>query len=553
MGNHHVIQYNNKMLKDIKGFNLCAFLVGLEGWRRGLELTYYVDIHRNSNIHTQGKRLVGRNYSIANGEKIHYFNQSRGDMVDNETVKITNNKQKTKHYLEKAGISLLTGKEFEKEDSNEDIIKEAESIGYPVIIKPTNGSLSKGVILNIKNANELKDALVRVRNKMGYKRIILERYFTGDDIRLYVINEKVVAALRRLPAKVTGDGKHTIKELIEQKNESRKDNPYLAARPIKINRETRDVLKKYSYTVDTVLENGKTILVKNKSTMTQGVDLYDITYTVPSHVKQLAIDTLHALPNIVHGSIDMLFDGEKAYVLEVNASANISMHLFPTEGEPRNVPAHLIDFYFPETKDKSVQHTNMYFDYVNIIDMLQNNYTNSITINSLPDGEIHARRFIISGKVQKVGYRNWIRKKAIQRDIHGLARNLDDSTVEIVVASENPSNLERFKSLCKKGPKKAKVTSIKEYSWDEDLKSGFYVIKENKKKKKDNKKIKEMKHKLMQEMNELKKIYHRLEMENEKLKNHVIKQEKEIEKIKNSTSWKVTTPLRKISDLSKRR
>src|SRR5699024_8305910 len=152
--------------------------------------------------------------------------------------------------------------------------------------------------LNLKNDSELTDALKYVRGQLGYSNVILERYFEGADIRVYVVNNVAVAALRREPPKVTGDGESSIEKLINEKNESRKDNPYLATRPIKIDKELKDVLRKNNYKLSSILENGKTIMVKNKSTLTQGVDLYDITDTVPEHVKQLAINTHTALPNI---------------------------------------------------------------------------------------------------------------------------------------------------------------------------------------------------------------------------------------------------------------
>src|SRR5699024_7576020 len=157
--------------------------------------------------------------------------------------------------------------EFDKTHSDEDIIKLAREIGYPVIIKPTYGSLSKGVMLNLKNDSELTDALKYVRGQLGYSNVILERYFEGADIRVYVVNNVAVAARERETTKVTGDGEISIEKLINEKNESRKDNPYLATRPIKIDKELKDVLRKNNYKLSSILENGKTIMVKNKSTL----------------------------------------------------------------------------------------------------------------------------------------------------------------------------------------------------------------------------------------------------------------------------------------------
>src|SRR5699024_10197079 len=152
-----------EMTKGIKGFELCAFLIGLEGWRRGLTLKYYVDIHKYSDIRTQGKKFIGRNYSLASKNKIHYFNQSRGDLVNNEAVRIAQSKQKTKNYLNKKGVITLPSIEFRKKDPDDVIIKKAHDIGYPVIVKPTYGSLSRGVVLNIQNEQQLKKALTKVR------------------------------------------------------------------------------------------------------------------------------------------------------------------------------------------------------------------------------------------------------------------------------------------------------------------------------------------------------------------------------------------------------
>ncbi|MGP4072268.1 ATP-binding protein [Piscibacillus sp. B03] len=239
----------SKMVEGITGFNLCAFLIGLEGWRRGLKLNYYVDIHQYSDIRTQGKKLIGRNYSFSSKDRTHYFNQSRGDKVCNEAVRIAQSKQLTKQYLKESGANILDSLQFDKSVTNDEIIEKSKTLGYPLIVKPTYGTLSKGVVINIKNDEELKEALKRVRNKLGFKNVIVEQYFNGDDIRLYVIEDKVVAGIKRVPAKVIGDGVSTIKELIDQKNESRKSNPYLAARPIKIDDEVYEVLQEQGYSL----------------------------------------------------------------------------------------------------------------------------------------------------------------------------------------------------------------------------------------------------------------------------------------------------------------
>jgi len=530
-----------KMVDGITGFRLCAYLMGLEGWRRGLVLKYYGDINKYSKIRTQGKKIIGRNYSLESENEIHYFNQSRGDIVSNEAVRVAQNKQTTKEYLNKYGVYTLPSKEFTKHDTDEEIIKATHEIVYPVIVKPTYGTLSKGVVLNIKNEYELADALNYVRNKLGFKNVIIERYFEGHDIRLYVVNDVTVAALKRVPAQVIGDGKSTIKELILQKNDSRENNPYLAARPIKIDNEVRKSLESNDYKLSSILESKKKILVKNKSTMDQGVDLYDITDSIQDHIKQLAIDTLKALPDIAHGSIDMLYDGNEAVVIEVNPSANISMHMFPTEGKPRNIPSYIMDFYFPETKGKALVNKYVYFDYLNIVGILTKNYTNYIEVKSLSSGPLHAMRYIVTGKIGKVGYMEWLKRQASLNNLHGYGRKLDNENVEIVVASNDTEKVKGLKKACMKGPKKAKVNNVSGSVFQGEIKFGFEI--------KSNKNIED--HDLT-ELHELKKKIETLEKKCGDLKRRESKYKKKYHAIENSKSWQITQPVRKAGALVRR-
>ena len=258
------------MVEGISGFHLCSYLIALEGWKRGLTLKFHNTLSTDAPDipRTKWIKSFGKLSSLSDGENTHYSFQSRGDSTSREAHDIAMKKELTKKYLIQNKIPILNGVSFTKQDKNETIIEAANKIGYPVIIKPTNGSLSKGVVIDIKNDQELHNTLIDVRENLGYKNFILETYFHGEDVRTYVVDNKVVAALRRVPAQVTGDGFHTIHELIQLKNEARKDNPYLSARNIKINKETREILLKQGYKPNDILESDKTIRVKNKSTLT---------------------------------------------------------------------------------------------------------------------------------------------------------------------------------------------------------------------------------------------------------------------------------------------
>src|SRR5699024_5677445 len=127
------------------------------------------------------------------------------------------------------------------------------------------------------------------------------------------------------------------------------------------------------------------------------------------------------------------------------------------EGESRNVPAAIMDYYFPETKGLSENRNQIYFDYLSIYDILQKKYAQELTVTDAPNGELHTARYIVSGKVQKVGYRAWVRRQAIKRNLHGYTRNLENGRVVVIVAGDDKKKVDNFKQICLKGSPRAKV------------------------------------------------------------------------------------------------
>lgn len=83
---------------------------------------------------------------------------------------------------------------------------------------------------------------------------------------------------------------------------------------------------------------------------------------------------------------------------------------------------------------------------------------------------------IFSGKVQKVGYRKWIKKEALKQHLHGFVKNLKNGKVMIVVAGKNEEQVKKFRDLCNTGSKKAKVEDVKRRCWEKPIKAGFEII-----------------------------------------------------------------------------
>src|SRR5690625_4925156 len=225
-----------QMIRGVRGFNLDAYVMALEGWRRGLSLTWYFDPTEVTNMKIIGFNPLGKSFSLRSDDKnkLHYFYRSRGDKVANEAVDIVHDKHLAKSYLQKAGVPTPKGVQFNKAINNDEILEITKELDHPLVVKPVFGSLGKGVFTNIQSDEELLKNIEYLRDNYEYDEIIVEQFINGEEYRVYVVGDKVAAATNRVPANVLGDGTSTIEELIEKKNEIRKENPYLATKLIKI-------------------------------------------------------------------------------------------------------------------------------------------------------------------------------------------------------------------------------------------------------------------------------------------------------------------------------
>lgn len=326
---------SEEVVKGIRGFKLDSYLIALEGWRRGLNLTWYKD---ESGLFTMNKynlsSTLGNFYSLNSKSKKHHFFRSQGDKVDIETVGICKNKEKTKRLLKGRNIPVPEGQIYDIKDDI-GITSYANKIGYPVVIKPLTGSMGQGVFTDIKNELELRNIISLLKTKYKYKKYIIEKHYIGKEYRVYVVGNKVVGAINRIPANIRGDGQHSIKELIKLKNKWRKRNPYLARKPIKIDYEIKQTIKNEGYNLDSVLEKGKTLYLRKISNLSAGGDSISATDELSKKVKRIAVKSLKALPSIPHAGVDIIVDPEnkhKCVVLEINATAEISFHVFPQKG-----------------------------------------------------------------------------------------------------------------------------------------------------------------------------------------------------------------------------
>src|SRR5699024_711052 len=185
-------------------------------------------------------------------------------------------------------------------DLNE-IIQYANKLGYPLVIKRADGSFGRGVITNILSVEEFKDSLKRVRHEMGYDETMVEQYIRGKEYRVYVSGDEAVAAMNRTPPNISGDGVHTIRQLIDEKNKAKRQNPRLISCLIDIKDDILDSIHFRGYELESILEKDKQLFLSEISNISIGGDPISVTDQLPDSVKELAVSALHAVPGLEHG------------------------------------------------------------------------------------------------------------------------------------------------------------------------------------------------------------------------------------------------------------
>ncbi|MBU9712954.1 ATP-grasp domain-containing protein [Evansella tamaricis] len=472
--------YKDEWLPNLKdsvpveafGYTVSMYSIALEGWRRGLNLKFINKNRRKSEIE----------YSLEFNGKERKFSVTRGDLVPKEAIKVCINKDLTKKLLIESNVPTPEGEVFEKEVEDNEIIEFAKKLGFPVVIKPSNGTGGAGVIANIKDEIEFRDSLIYVRHELNFPKVIVEKFYNGEDYRLYVIGNEVTGAFKKIPANVIGDGENTIKTLIKIKNEQRNNTPALHKRTIKIDKELHNMLKSQNYTLESTPTIGEQVFLKSKNNVSAGGDSVDITEELTDEIKKIAIKASNAIPGLVQCGVDMIVDNanNSGVILEVNSRPHITAHLFPWHGQARDIPKSIIDYYFPETKDMSLEQQNLfYFDFKHIFDTFQSGIAKEITIPKVPSGVILSKIFHLIGDLNKVSYCKWIRKTCRDLHLNGSVQYTQHGVD--IVASGSFESISKISEILKgDSPQNTLVKSVEECDWTKPVKIGFEINEEYK-------------------------------------------------------------------------
>src|SRR5690606_30357992 len=194
--------------------------------------------------------------------------------TSNIAVEIAGDKEDTKFLLEQAEIPVPKGRIIRKE---EDLENAVNYIGFPLVTKPINGNHGRGITVNINNHKDALEGFTTAQKVSGS--VIIEKFVTGEDYRLLVINHVLVAAAKRTPAHVTGDGKSSIQELINEVNlDPRRGYGHeKVLTQITVNELTQNLIAAKGYKLDSVLNKGEILILKDTANLSTGGTAADVT------------------------------------------------------------------------------------------------------------------------------------------------------------------------------------------------------------------------------------------------------------------------------------
>ena len=267
---------------------------------------------------------------------------------------IAQDKELTKQLWESAGVPVPVGRVV---DNVEDGWKAALEIGLPVVTKPFDGNQGKGVTVNIVSRDHF-DIVFAVAQEYS-KHVMVEKFITGNDFRMLVVGDKLIAAARREPPTVIGDGVHTVSELVDIVNSDprRGTGHATSLTKIRFDNIAHARLAVQGYTADSVLPKGARAVLRNNANLSTGGTATDVTDDVHPEVAARVIAAAQMVGidicgvDVVCENVGRPLEEQGGGMVEANAAPGLRMHLDPSYGKGRDVGTAVIDTMFAPGED----------------------------------------------------------------------------------------------------------------------------------------------------------------------------------------------------------
>jgi cyanophycin synthetase len=265
-------------------------------------------------------------------------------------VELAGDKEETNKILASLGLPvprqhLVT--------SQTDALRAARRLGGPVVLKPYNGNHGRGITINIQGDDEIRAAFDAAREHS--RSVIVETFLAGDDHRLLVVNGELVAATRRTPGRVVGDGTHTVAELVDIVNADprRGVGHEKVLTRLQLDREAELMLERAGHGAGSVPADGEVVPLRSTANLSTGGTATDVTDIIHPDNRAMAERAVRAIGLDV-GGVDFLttsiaesYKSVGGGICEVNAAPGFRMHIAPSEGTPRDAAGPVIDMLFP--------------------------------------------------------------------------------------------------------------------------------------------------------------------------------------------------------------
>ena len=265
-------------------------------------------------------------------------------------VELASDKEETNKILASLGLPVPRQHLV---SSQTEALRAARRLDGPVVLKPYNGNHGRGITINITGEDEIRAAFDAAREHS--RSVIVETFQVGDDHRLLVVNDTLVAATRRTPGHVVGDGARTIGELVEIVNQDprRGVGHEKVLTRLELDREAALMMERVGYTADSVPAPGETVYLRSTANLSTGGTATDVTDIIHPDNRDMAVRAVRAIGLDV-GGVDFItpniaesYKSIGGAICEVNAAPGFRMHVAPSEGTPRDAAGPVIDMLFP--------------------------------------------------------------------------------------------------------------------------------------------------------------------------------------------------------------
>lgn len=307
-------------------------------------------------VHVEILDIESGMFQLTYGGRFIQCRESLSSLTTGVAVSICDDKAVTRRFVQKHGVKVPSQIEViaQKTELGDDALADVYSFverHKSVVVKPAQGEQGRGVAVDLTTVDETREAIKAAQAHCS--RVVVEEMVQGNDLRIIVIDYKVVAAAMRRPASIVGNGQHTVRTLIE-KQSRRRAAATQGESTIPIDAETERCIGRAGYTLDDVLDDGVELNVRKTANLHTGGTIHDVTDVLHPTLAEAAINAAQAIEIPVVG-IDLMVKGasrpEYAFI-EANERPGLANH------EPQPTAERFLDLLFPLSIPATARQTN---------------------------------------------------------------------------------------------------------------------------------------------------------------------------------------------------